>query len=75
MLTIERIRLWMQRYDVTPRMLATVLDYSSTHMRKVLAGKARLMPDNAPRIRTYFLNRKNDCERDAAIMSDLDKCA
>ena len=75
MLTIERIRLWMQRYDVTPRMLATELDYSSAHMRKVLAGKARLMPDNAPRIRTYFLNRKNDREREAALMAQLDQCA
>ena len=74
-LTIARIRKWMALYAVTPRMLADELNYSSAHMRKVLNDKARLMPENTPRILTYFTERRNDAERTAALMSHLDQCA
>ena len=74
-LTIARIRKWMTLYAVTPRMLAEELNYNSAHMRKVLNGKARLMPHNEPRLLKYFSERCDDAERNAALMSHLDQCA
>ena len=74
-LTLDRIHRWMKRYTVTTRMLAEALNYSQEHMRRILKGKCRLMPDAKTHLLQYFYERRVESEQEAALMAQIDQCA
>jgi plasmid maintenance system antidote protein VapI len=74
-LTLPRIRKWMDLYTVTPKMLAAGVGYSAAHMRRVLHGERRIMPEMHDAIVAYFTARKDEQARRNAAMDALDRCA
>ncbi len=74
-LSLPRIRKWMTAYSVSAAMLAKAIGYTSDHMRRVLLGQRRLMPEIHEAIITYFVARKAQVEQQKAAMDELDRCA
>lgn len=74
-LTLPRIKRWMKSYTVSPAMLAKAIGYTSDHMRRVLLGQRRLMPEIHEAIIDYFVARKVIVAQQKAAMDELDRCA
>ena len=74
-LTLPRIHKWMKSYTVTPNMLAQAIGYSANHVRYILRGKRRLMPEAQEKVINYFTERKQELQRQQAAMKELDRCA
>lgn len=74
-LTLARIRKWMESYTVTPRMLATAIGYSPSHVRRILQGQRRLLPETHETIITYFTARMQETQKQRMAIAELDRCA
>jgi plasmid maintenance system antidote protein VapI len=66
---------WMAAYTITPKMLAAGIGYSASHMRYILQGKRRVLPEMIDPILSYFQQMKQEYLHRAAIIAELDACA